>query len=434
MAAIHGAVVAAQASQDRLNAFTSIESADSLPTELPRGPLAGVPIALKDLIDHAGRITTCGSSFYRHHATESAPVVDRLEAAGATVIGRTGLHEFAFGFSSENPWFGPVKNPWNEQWSPGGSSGGSAAAVAAGIVPVALGTDTGGSVRVPAALCGIVGLKVTHGRIPLRGVFPLVESLDTVGPLARTVDHAALAYRVMAGHDPHDPWSVPAADTTPRPVSHLRGLRIGVPQPWVAEAPMTLDVHAAFTHCLRQLEDLGASVREIDVPLLLPPGSAGAIIGGEAGPLHRAWFGDPDKRYGEDVEERLADAMAVTVDDYVAARRWQAALRHQVDAVWDTVDVLVTPTTAARHKIIGADTVDVDGSRVHYRTVLAWFTALVNQTGLPALAIPLVQPGEPPPSLQLIGPRWSEDRLLEIGRRLERLGVAGFRDPSVDFA
>ena len=215
---------------DPLNAFTLVDgdralqrAADldaSLATGADPGPLAGGPVALKDLIDHAGRPTTCGSGFYREVPDRSATVVERIEAAGGVVIGRTGLHEFAFGFSSENDWFGPVRNPWDPATSPGGSSGGSAVAVAAGCAPLAVGTDTGGSVRVPAALGGIAGLKVTHGRIPLRGVFPLAASLDTVGPLARSAADLGLLYRVMAGDDPRDPWS------SPRPVDELSLIHI----------------------------------------------------------------------------------------------------------------------------------------------------------------------------------------------------------------
>ena len=148
------------------------------------GPLAGVPVVLKDIIDQAGRPTTCGSGFYSVVPEQAAVVVERLEAAGAVIVARTGLHEFAYGFSSENHWFGPVRNPWDPTTSPGGSSGGSATAVAAGLAPIGIGTDTGGSVRVPAALTGTMGLKVTQGRIPTRGVFPLAPSLDTVGPIA----------------------------------------------------------------------------------------------------------------------------------------------------------------------------------------------------------------------------------------------------------
>ncbi len=205
---VQEAIDAAERSQSELNAFTLIDSdgatarAEAIDALVDQGkdpgPLAGVPVALKDLIDQTGLPNTRGSGFRATTPSHSAAVVRRLGAAGAVIIGRTGLHEFAFGFTSENPWFGPVHNPWNLANSPGGSSGGSAASVASGIVPISIGTDTGGSVRVPAAMCGVFGLKVTHGRVPLTGVYPLVASFDTVGPLARSIEDLAAAYVVMA--------------------------------------------------------------------------------------------------------------------------------------------------------------------------------------------------------------------------------------------
>ena len=232
----------AHESQPSLNAFIDIDDEHALArageidgvieSGTYAGPLAGTPIGLKDLIDHQGRETTCGSAFYRVTADSSATAVRRLEEAGGVIVGRTGLHEFAFGFSSENVHFGAVRNPWDVDTSPGGSSGGSGAAVGAGITPIAIGTDTGGSVRVPAALCGCYGLKVTYGRIPLDGVFPLVASIDTVGPLANSIENIDLAYRAMSGDDAPEP--------------SLRPLRIGVPQPWYDDAPMDDRVAAAF--------------------------------------------------------------------------------------------------------------------------------------------------------------------------------------------
>ncbi|MDH3250675.1 MAG: amidase, partial [Acidimicrobiia bacterium] len=273
---VHGSLITTQGQQERLNATTLIDTDRALARSdaLDEAgdfaqPLTGVPIALKDLIDHAGRATTCGSSFHAPVPDRSATVVDRLEAAGAVIVSRTNLHEFAYGFSSENPWFGPVRNPLDTETSAGGSSGGSAAAVAAGQVPIAIGTDTGGSVRVPAALCGVYGLKVTHGRIPLTGVFPLAASLDTVGPIAATIDDLALAYHVMAGHDPADPWSAQRPTTTPagaRP--DLNGVRVAVPIPWIDEAPTSEEVAVAFTEAVTRIRSLGATVDTVTDPVL----------------------------------------------------------------------------------------------------------------------------------------------------------------------
>jgi len=424
--------------QPELNAYTEIDEnaiarAESLDSSLAAGNdsgrLAGVPIAIKDLIDQAGVINTCGSGFYRHRAEQSATAVQRLEAAGAIIIGRTGLHEFAFGFSSENHWFGPVRNPWNTATSPGGSSGGSAVAVAAGLATAAIGTDTGGSVRVPAALCGVAGLKVTHGRIPLTGVFPLAASLDTVGPLGRTVDDLTTLYEVMAGHDPLDPWSstdpvVPSATDV-----SLKGLAVGVPQPWIENGPMAEDVKEAFSAALDRLNDLGASVREVRHPLLQPSGELADLINAEVASVHRNWLADPTKQYGPEVADRMQRTLEATLDDYIAAQEWRAGLRNATAGFFEELDVLVTPTVGATRKTIGETTILVEDQPRSYRLVFSWFSSLVNHMGAPALAMPLRNAGAPPPSLQVIGPWWSEHRLLGLGRALEEVGLVEFRPP-----
>jgi aspartyl-tRNA(Asn)/glutamyl-tRNA(Gln) amidotransferase subunit A len=345
------------------------------------------------------------------------------------IIGRTGLHEFAFGFSSENHWFGPVRNPWDTNTSPGGSSGGSAVAVAAGLAAGAIGTDTGGSVRVPAALCGAVGLKVTHGRVPLSGVFPLAASLDTVGPLARTVDDVAALYPVMAGHDPEDPWSAPQPVFPAGPGASLEGVVVGVPQPWVDDAPMTGEIREAFTTALDRLDNLGLIVREVRQPRLQPSRELADLINAEVASVHRDWLTDPTKQYGPEVAQRLQRTLDVSIDEYVAAQTWRAGLRNAVAGVFDEVDVLVTPTTGATRKTIGKPDILVDDNLRSYRLVLSWFSSLVNHMGVPALAVPLRSPGSPPPSLQIIGPWWSEWRLLSLGRAFEEAGVVEYRPP-----
>jgi Asp-tRNA(Asn)/Glu-tRNA(Gln) amidotransferase A subunit family amidase len=383
------------------------------------GVLAGVPVAVKDIIDQVGLPTTCGSSFLREIPDRSATVIERLEAAGAVIIGRTGLHEFAYGFSSENDWFGPVRNPVDPATSPGGSSGGSAAAVAAGVVPIAVGTDTGGSVRVPAALCGCVGLKVTHGRVSLAGVFPLASSLDTVGPITATVADAAAAYAVMAGPDPRDRWSVDRPVTVADGAATLAGLRVGVAHPWV-DRPLETLVATAWEQILADLTDAGAEVRHIDAPDLDP---AHLTAGGfaEIATVHRRWFDEDPSRYGPEVRERIAAAVAVPVDDYVAALHWRAQVRHAAEAVFREVDVLVTPATATRRKVIGEPLVDAGAGPEPYRRPMAWFTSLVNQIGVPALSLPVGPDGSPRASLQVVAPWWQEARLLEVGLAVEAI-------------
>ncbi len=323
------------------------------------------------------------------------------------IIGRTGLHEFAFGFSSENPHWGPVRNPWDPATSCGGSSGGSAAAVASGVVPIAIGTDTGGSVRVPAALCGTFGLKVTHGRIPLDGVFPLVPSIDTVGPLADGVESLALAYRAMSGDH--------------RPEPEASTLRIGVPQPWVESAPVSDEVEEAFTSTLGRLEGLGHRVIGIDLPEAVPSHHIMWAIAEEVREVHRE-FRRRGETYGDDVATRLDDADEVTDDEIAAGRQWQSDLKAGFLREFQQVDLVITPTVPVRRKVIGVDTI----GDLHYRVVLSWFSALVNHALLPAIALPLAGTGTPPLSLQAIAPAGDEAGLLAFARHLEASGVSGF--------
>lgn len=428
---VAGAITAAKAQQDRLNVCTyideerALERAEELDSIVESGrspgPLAGVPIALKDLIDHAGRITTCGSGFYREEPEKTAEVVRRLEDAGAVIVSRTVLHEFAYGFSSENDWTGPVRNPLDPKLSCGGSSGGSAAAVAAEQVPIGIGTDTGGSVRVPAAMCGIFGLKVTHGRIPTSGVFPLAPSIDTVGPLARTVGDLTLAYAAMAGYHRDDPWSSPVPFVSPsstRP--DLRGIRIGIPVPWV-DSPVSEDVAVAFADAIAAIRDLGAEVEEFREEAVGSHHEIVTLSGAEIAAIHRPWV-EAGKPYGAEVADRLDAALTVTVDDYMRATEWRALARQRTMAAFGTFDFLATPTVGTTRKVIGEDTVETTEGPLPYRPVLSCFTALVNHLGCAAIAGPLPG-GSPPPSLQLIGAPWSEHRLLELARLLEREGV-----------
>lgn len=417
VARVSEALRRAKATQSSINAYTSIdeeralERAAAVDARLARGdevgPLAGVPVGLKDLIDQEGRVTTCGSAFYRHRAERSARAVDRLEAAGAVIIGRTGLHEFAFGFSTENPHFGPVRNPWDVATSTGGSSGGSAASVAAGITPIAVGTDTGGSIRVPAALCGTYGLKVTYGAIPLDGVFPLVPSVDTVGPVADSIDGLEAAYRAMSGDR--------------RIALEIGPVTFGIPQPWTGDAPIDHEVQAEFESAVSALEALGHEVEQAQMPSVIPPGEIRAAISGEVAEVHRP-FRRAGKRYGHDVEERISDAETVTSEETAGARAWQLTIRSEFETALGRHRFLITPTVPARRKLIGVD--EINGR--HYRGVLSWFTSLVNQALLPAIVLPLTGTPGPPGSIQVIGSRGSEPELLALARSLEASKLVRF--------
>lgn len=405
--------------QDKLNACTFIDERANAAQLEEDSLLSGMPIVVKDLIDQAGLPTTCGSGFLREPADRNAAVIDRVVDSGGIVVGRAGLHEFAYGFSSENPWFGPIRNPWDPGTSPGGSSGGSAVAVAAGLVPAGIGTDTGGSVRVPAAMTGIFGLKVTYGRVPTSGVFPLAPSLDTVGPLARDVTTLDLLYRAISME------KVPAS---PRKVL---GLRIGVPTLWNSFVHTEAVIADAFGIALRRLEDLGALVVPVDDPRLVPWGRIQELAGAEAAHVHRR-FRREGKPYGAEVGARLDAAEKVTPEAYLEAHRWRADLVEAFVGVFNHVDLLATPAVAARRKVIGEDLINGEP----YRPVLSWFSALVNHGGVPALAAPLVDQAAggsdgPPPSMQLIAPWLSEDLLLGVAAYLEREGLVGFRPPPI---
>jgi len=408
----------AHTTQPTLNAFTLIEDeaararAAKIEEAGAGGLLAGVPIALKDLIDHQDRMTTCGSAFYRHLAVTTASAVTRLEDAGGVVIGRAGLLEFAFGFSSENQHFGPVRNPWDPTTSPGGSSGGSAAAVAAGITHIAIGTDTGGSVRVPAALCGCFGLKVTPGRIPLDGVFPLVPSIDTVGPLADSMVGLKTAYRVLSGaRQGGSGWT---------------RLRIGIPQPWFDEAPVDDEVGTAFTMVVGLLGDLGHEVSTVALPDVLPGREVIYAIADEINQIHHD-FREQGLPYGDDVAARLDDCATVTPEQSAQGRKWQQMIRTRFSDAFEHVDLILTPTVPVMRKVIGVDAI----GDLHYRTVLSWFTSIVNHALLPAIAMPVIGSGSPPVSLQALGPMGSEEMLLGFGGDLESQGVVRFVPPTV---
>ncbi|MXX45642.1 MAG: amidase [Acidimicrobiia bacterium] len=397
------------------------------------GPLCGVPVVIKDLIDQAGAPTTCGSAFYRTYPRHSAPVVERLERAGAVIVARAGLHEFAFGFSSENQWFGPVRNPHDPTTSPGGSSGGSGAVVASGLAPISIGTDTGGSIRVPAALCGIFGLKVTHGRVPLTGVFPLGPSLDTVGPLAANSGDLAVAYSSMAGWHPEDPWSSPRPSDLDRLDAPIepRELRVGLPEQWIANAPYAAGFKERFGSVISQLESLSVSIEEFSDPVLLPPGRINEILYPEVAAVHRAWW-EEGKPYGAEVAGRIRETLEVggprPDETLLDAKRWQARLRHRMSAAFQRFHLLALPTSGALRKVIGHQEIQTaTHGKLAYRAVLSWFTSLVNVSGCPAISIPVPRSDQSsgvPFSLQLVAPWWREDLLLRTAAILERQGVA----------
>jgi aspartyl-tRNA(Asn)/glutamyl-tRNA(Gln) amidotransferase subunit A len=415
-----------------LNAFVTIMAAEArdaarqadaeLATGGWRGPLHGVPIGLKDIFDTAGVRTTHGSSFYRDNVPgEDADVVRRLEDAGAVLIGKCNTHEFAAGSTTNNPWYGATRNPWALERSPGGSSGGSGAAVAAFLCPGATGTDTGGSIRGPAACCGIIGLKPTYGRVSLRGIYPNALSLDHAGPLTRTARDAGLMLGAMAGYDRRDPTTadVPVPDYTADIEAGVSGLRI-------ARCPdlHLIELDAAVTRALddasRVLAGLGAKIETVPFPLAaeVQP-TREALSRGEFIALHRARFAAHPEGYGADLRPRLAEGQRVTLDDYVRACRMREAIRREFDEMLRVVDALVLPVAPCEAPLIATGASRVNEKDVVFASGLA-MRQVINVAGLPAVAVPIGF-GETglPLSMQIVGPAWGEAKILRIAHAYE---------------
>ena len=383
-----------------------------------RGPLHGVPIALKDIFDVTGRITRAGTRILAGPAaSRSAHVVDRLLGAGAILIGTLNMHEFAFGLTTSNPHTGTTRNPWRLDRVPGGSSGGSGAALAAGLCGLSLGTDTGGSIRVPAAACGIAGLKPTFGRVSRRGVVPLSWSLDHVGPMARRVADLALALEVISTPDAEDEWCVadrPAA-LAPLPDSDLAGLTIGIPRgSWMAN--LDPDVERAVDLGVGTLVERGARRIDVDVPHIDDAYTAfHTILASEAAAFHRPWLATRPDDYGEDVRRGLELGSFLTAVDYIDARRMQSLVRRGFERALAEADLLVTPTLPR-----GAPPIGALMSREPHE---AWnrLVAPLNLAGVPALSIPCGFDRDGLPiGLQIAGRWFDEATVLRAGEAFER--------------
>jgi len=389
-----------------------------------RGPLHGVPYGAKDIFDTAGIRTTHGSSFFRDNVPEAdAFCVARLRQAGAVLLGKCLTHEFAAASTTVNPHYGTARNPWNLERIAGGSSGGSGVAVAAGLAPAALGSDTGGSIRIPAAFCGIVGLKPTHGRISLGGVCPNVLSFDHVGPMTRTVRDAALMLQAMAGYDPRDPWSreEPVPDFSAGIGDGVRGTRIGLCPDLNGHVEVDAEVAAAFAGALRTLEGLGARLETVPFPHYERIArTMSAIIGAEFAEFHRPFYEKDPDGYGADVRERLEGAFKVTLDEYVRAIRERELVRREIAGLFERVDVLVMPATVCTPAPIATLMARVNGKEASALWVHSPLLRPHNLTGCPALALPMgFSRDQLPLSLQIVGPRWREADVLRVGGAFE---------------
>jgi aspartyl-tRNA(Asn)/glutamyl-tRNA(Gln) amidotransferase subunit A len=391
-----------------------------------RGPLHGIPVAVKDLFLTRGVRTTCGSKVYEDFVPAiDAAVVERLRAGGAVMLGKLNMHEMAYGITSANPHYGPVRNPWNLEHSPGGSSGGSGAAVAAQMVDAAMGSDTGGSIRIPAAFCGVVGLKPTYGRVSRYGALPLAYSLDHMGPLARSVRDAALMLNAIAGYDRRDPTSSrhPAVDYIPDDGCSIRRLRIGFPENFYFDH-LDPGVESSVRGVFARAQSLGAVVTPVRVPDVAALNAVGRVIQlAEASAVAEPHLEQREK-FGPDVLALLDQGRLVPATDYINAQRLRRKLGREFNKLWAEVDCLIAPTTPNTAPRIGDATVRLGGRDEDVRLATTRLVRGINVLGLPALSIPCgLGESSMPIGVQIIGPAWEEALILRIGAALEDGGV-----------
>ncbi len=386
-----------------------------------KGALHGIPLALKDLFETQGIRTTAGSTFFADYIPEAdAAVVQMLKEAGSVLLGKLNMHEIALGVTNENPHYGDCLNPWDLRRISGGSSGGCAAALAAGMCLGALGSDTGGSIRIPSSLCGVVGLKPTYGRVSLRGVIPLSWNLDHAGPMARNVRDTAILLQAIAGFDPQDAWSVdkPVEDYLSRPVKHLKGWKIALASSdYFTDREIVEDeVWQAVKQAAVVFADLGAEVEETSFPNAREAAMAnGLITPCDGAAFHHQRLAENPGGFGEDVLKRLQAGAAYTSTEYSLARRMQTILRCQFNEFFDDYDLLLTPTTPVTAPLRGSE------DPVGRARVLTRFTSPFNLTGLPALSIPCGWSSENLPiGLQIVGAAWAEAKILSAGELFEQ--------------
>ncbi len=413
----------------RLNAFITVTAdralADARVAEREivngqwRGPLHGIPVALKDLFDTAGVRTTAGSAVFADRVpSEDAEVVRRLKAAGAIILGKLNMHEFAYGDSSAQSHYGPVRNPWDVSRVPGGSSGGSAAAVAARLCYAALGSDTGGSIRQPSAYCGIAGLKPTYGLVSTRGVVPLSWSLDHVGPMCRTVADVALTLQPIAGADPLDTNSL--AVSPPNYTAALRQkvarLRLGVPRA-VFYDTLDPEIERAVNAALEVLRRLTAGARDVT----LPPYQTIPVVGAEAYAYHAPYFTKTPERYQAMTRRRLEAGAGVSAAAYIQGRRELDRLRRDIRAVFADVDLLVTPTTALMPPTVEAALNDMGTPPAGGVALTLRNTQPFDIFGIPTISVPCGFSGNGLPiGLSISGPALGEPAVLALAHAYEQ--------------
>jgi aspartyl-tRNA(Asn)/glutamyl-tRNA(Gln) amidotransferase subunit A len=390
-----------------------------------RGPLHGIPIGVKDIIDTKGIRTTNGSAIFEKHIPQvDATVINRLKKAGAIIIGKTNTHEFAFGVTTNNPHYGSTKNPWNVKLIPGGSSGGSAAATAANLCYGALGSDTGGSIRIPAAFCGTVGLKPTYGRVSLYGVFPLATTFDHVGPITKTVEDAAILLNDIAGFDERDPNTL--RDTSQDYASNLQensveGTKVGITQE-THSSSLDPEIRNSFNEAVATLEKLGVEINEVKIISNEEIRKAAILIlSSEAALEHRNLLEEHGEKYGPDVLERLRTGQEFSLEQYINALRGRQKIIREMELLFDEIDFLITPSVQIKAPRIGEKTVLLDKTEINIINGCTRFTRLANITGYPAIVIPSGYSSDSLPlSIQLMAKKTGDKDLIQIAHAYEK--------------
>ena len=422
----------------KLNAFITITAGSALndaraaTDAITRGdkvgPLHGIPIALKDLFGVRGVATTAGSILMKDNvATDDAFVTKRLREAGAIFLGKLNMHEWALGVTNINPHFGACRNPWDTDYITGGSSGGSGAALAAGLCMGSLGSDTGGSIRIPSSLCGIVGLKPTYGRVSTRGVVPLAWSLDHVGPMGRCVNDVEILFNVINGYDAADPYSTQPSHIGVAEAVQARKFRIGVPDEYFF-TDLHHETEAAYRAAIKTFGEMGCELRDVLLPdFAISEKASAKILLADAAAFHQERIERRANQIGEDVLTRLKWGTEVTGVEYASARHTQMEWRRKMEALFESIDALVLPATPMpATPIAGSDPLQLSQGN------LTRFTRMFNLTGNPAIVLPCgFTSSGLPIGLQIVGPHWHEHLLLAIARFYEQATEWHTRTPEM---
>ncbi|MCC8432754.1 AtzE family amidohydrolase [Reyranella aquatilis] len=419
-----------EAAEPAVNAFTDVVAdrarrrAAEIDAGLHRGPLLGVPFAVKNLFDIAGLPTRAGSKINVDgpKAERDGALVRKLEAAGAILVGGLNMGEYAYDFTGENAHYGPSRNPHDPTRMSGGSSGGSGAAVAAGEVPLALGSDTNGSIRVPSSLCGLFGLKPTYGRLSRAGSFPFVDSFDHLGPIARSAEDLALSFDAMQGWDSDDPVCTdrPADPTLPRLVEGVGGLRIGIAGDYFAKGGEP----EAFEAVATVAKALGATKTVVLPQAAAARAAAYVITAIEGAQLHLPRLRTRPQDFDPDTRERFMAGALLPGAWYVKAQRFRRQYRAQVLKLFEEVDVILAPATPCTAPKLGQTMMTLDGVSLAVRANLGIYTQPISFIGLPVAVAPLQRPGGLPIGVQLIAKPYNEQAALRVAAHLQKLGVA----------